>query len=283
MNNDTAQIQSALAEPFPYADIEWRIQQSGIQKDGETPWAMVLAYVTNRAIMQRLDDVMGIGGWRNEYKDAPEGGVLCGISLHINGDWITKWDGAGQTAVEATKGGLSGAMKRAAVQWGVGRYLYGLEASFAKCHADNSGVNRAVFKNEKTGNKIYGTWDSPNMPTWALPNGLAERFFDLISAGDAYNYFLLTKELGEETLIELFNKFPRGEKTSRKTECRELEKSGAAQFNETIDHIRLMTEKEDGVGVVEIWEETTDQEKRLMWPQLESEHDFIKAEIEASK
>ncbi|EAV6548469.1 recombinase, partial [Salmonella enterica] len=47
-----------LDEPFAAEDIEWRIQQSGKTRDGKV-WAMVLAYVTNRAIMKRLDDVCG--------------------------------------------------------------------------------------------------------------------------------------------------------------------------------------------------------------------------------
>ncbi|EPF6937558.1 Rad52/Rad22 family DNA repair protein, partial [Salmonella enterica subsp. enterica serovar Typhimurium] len=38
-----------LDEPFAAEDIEWRIQQSGKTRDGKL-WAMVLAYVTNRAI-----------------------------------------------------------------------------------------------------------------------------------------------------------------------------------------------------------------------------------------
>lgn len=104
-------------EPFSPEDIEWRIQQSGKTRDGKV-WAMVLAYVTNRAIMKRLDDVCGKAGWRNEYRDIPNnGGVECGISIKIDSEWVTKWDAAENTQVEAVKGGRSGAMKRAAVQW----------------------------------------------------------------------------------------------------------------------------------------------------------------------
>lgn len=67
-------------EPFSPEDIEWRIQQSGKTRDGKV-WAMVLAYVTNRAIMKRLDDVCGKAGWRNEYRDIPNnGGVECGMN-----------------------------------------------------------------------------------------------------------------------------------------------------------------------------------------------------------
>jgi hypothetical protein len=103
-----------LAEPFKPKDIEWRVQQAG--GFGENPWALVLAYVTNRAIMQRLDDVCGIENWKNEFKSAPDGGVMCGLSVKVvrkpTGDidpmsyseWVTKWDGAENTNVEAVKG-----------------------------------------------------------------------------------------------------------------------------------------------------------------------------------
>ena len=43
-----------LKNCFPAEDIEWRVQRSG--KTGKGYWAVVLAYVTNRAIQQRLDD-----------------------------------------------------------------------------------------------------------------------------------------------------------------------------------------------------------------------------------
>ena len=44
-----------LRDPFAPGDIEWRVQTAG-EKNGK-PWARVLAYVTNRAIMDRLDEV----------------------------------------------------------------------------------------------------------------------------------------------------------------------------------------------------------------------------------
>lgn len=114
-----------LREPFAADEIEWRIGQAG--KSNGKPWARVLAYVTNRAIMDRLDDVCGPENWQNEYRAGPEGGIVCGISIRVHrGEWVTKWDGAENTEIEGVKGGLSGAMKRAAVQWGIGRYLYDL-------------------------------------------------------------------------------------------------------------------------------------------------------------
>lgn len=155
---------SRLDEPFAPQDIEWRVQQSGKSTQGKV-YAMVLAYVTNRAIMSRLDDVCGKGCWRNEYCPAPAGGVMCGISIKIDGEWITKWDAAENTEVEAVKGGMSGAMKRAAVQWGIGRYLYNLDSGFATVSTERvNGWTQAKLKDQT---KFW--WQPPTLPAWALP------------------------------------------------------------------------------------------------------------------
>ena len=149
-----------LKDPFPALDIEWRVQSSGLK--GDKVWARVLAYVTNRAIQDRLDAVCGPENWRNEYAHAPEGGVLCGISIRIGDEWVTKWDGADNTQLEATKGGLSGAMKRAGVQWGIGRYLYRLPEGWAEI--SESGAHRG-----KTKEGTWFRWNPPPLPEWALP------------------------------------------------------------------------------------------------------------------
>ena len=119
-----------LRIPFPEEDIEWRIQQSGLSNG--MPWALVLAYVTNRAIMDRLDDVVGPENWTNDFTQSPNGGVLCTLGVRIEDGWVYKTDGADNTEIERVKGGLSNAMKRAGVQWGIGRYLYKLPVTFAK-------------------------------------------------------------------------------------------------------------------------------------------------------
>lgn len=154
---------SKLKDYFDPSDIEWRLQQCGKTKDGKI-WGMALAYVTNRAIMNRLDDVCGPENWKNEFKAAPDGGILCGISIKVGDEWVTKWDGAENTDIEAVKGGLSGAMKRAAVQWGIGRYLYKLEESWI--NANENGAYRG-----KTKDGTPFKWDAPALPSWALPKG----------------------------------------------------------------------------------------------------------------
>ena len=156
---------SKLKEPFPAEDIEWRLQSCGSNSRGV--YAICLAYVTNRAIMNRLDEVVGPENWKNEYTKGPDGGVLCGLSIRINGEFITKWDGAENTNIEATKGGLSGSMKRAAVQWGIGRYLYYLDEGFATILNEKS--SEGNYGKTKEGVKFK--WLPPELPAWALPGG----------------------------------------------------------------------------------------------------------------
>lgn len=155
-----------LAVPFPPTDLEWRIGRAG-QKDGKI-WATAFAYVTNRAIMQRLDDVVGMGNWRNEKPtawDTGTPGVVSGISIKIDGEWVTKWDGADQPDTEPVKGGFSNAMKRAAVLWGIGRYLYDLPEGYVTI--DEKG-RFYQGKNDKKNIPAF-KWNPPNLPKWALP------------------------------------------------------------------------------------------------------------------
>ncbi|KKK67355.1 hypothetical protein LCGC14_2954890, partial [marine sediment metagenome] len=143
----------ALAAPFPPEDIEWRVGHSNADKTS----ALALAYVTNRAVMERLDKVCGAANWRNEYEPWRDKGILCGVSIRIADEWVTKYDGADSTAIEATKGGFSGSMKRAVVQWGVGRYLYKLENIWCKARPTKNGKSCVLA-------------ETPTLPRWALPD-----------------------------------------------------------------------------------------------------------------
>ena len=151
-----------LAEPFPPWDLEWRVGQ--VSKRGTS--ATLLAYITSRAVMDRLDEVVGPANWRDQYTQGPLGGVLCGLSIRIGDEWVTKWDGADNSKIEAIKGGLSGALKRAAVKWGIGRYLYKLETRYHPIRqgwAERGGVN-------VTGQgRNPGHVQIPQLPNWAMP------------------------------------------------------------------------------------------------------------------
>ncbi|AUR96773.1 DNA repair protein Rad52/59/22 [Vibrio phage 1.232.O._10N.261.51.E11] len=164
-------IQKALQEMFLPEDIEWRVQQAGVAKNG--PWVMAIPYLTSRAVQTRLDDAVGFGNWRNEFKEV-NGGMLCGLSILINGNWITKWDGAPENKMHPVKGVVSDSTKRAAVQWGIGRYLYQLDVVFAIANQVESRRaatgNYHYHKGQGQGQNMHINWATPDLPAWAVPH-----------------------------------------------------------------------------------------------------------------
>ena len=126
---DFKTIKAELSKPFAPEDLEWRLQGTNKAKTG----GFAVPYVTNRAIMDRLDDVVGPENWRNEFRpwhgNGKKDAQICGISIYSeeHQEWIIKYDGAEDTDIEAVKGGLSDSMKRAAVHWGIGRVLYKMD------------------------------------------------------------------------------------------------------------------------------------------------------------
>jgi len=175
------ELAKSLQKPFAPEDIEWRPQAWGKQNSGQY-WVQVLAYVTNRAIMNRLDEVCGPERWKNEFRDWHNGSQLCCISIFLTviseNEWVSKWDGAEQTHIESIKGGLSDSMKRAAVQWGIGRYLYKLDRNLAITSVDRKPKEQGWHyfsadgengKNCKKGERHTFYWRTPALPKWALP------------------------------------------------------------------------------------------------------------------
>src|SRR3546814_8410857 len=77
--------------------------------------------------------VCSSGLWQDRYAETGKGRRICTISILCGVQWISKSDGAGDTAVEGEKGAISDAFKRFAVKWGVGRYLYDIDAVWAAC------------------------------------------------------------------------------------------------------------------------------------------------------
>lgn len=182
-------IEKKLTAPFDESDIQWRIQQAGVSQN-QTPWAIVIPYVNNRAIQKRLDEVFGVFGWENCYKPTPDGkGYLCGLTVHVGDRTITKWDGAEYTNVEPLKGALSDSMKRCAVQLGIGRYLYQLDATFADCHfVENrkDAVNVHIHYPDKRNKSVKRliAWAPPILPAWAQPVKDYSDFLKAINAAE---------------------------------------------------------------------------------------------------
>jgi hypothetical protein len=134
--SDAQELFDALSEPFPLEYIEWRVGST----NGDKSKGLALCYVDARAVMDRLDSVCGPDGWQCNYSAAPGNAIICNLGILIAGDWIWKADGAGATDVEGEKGMLSDALKRAAVRWGVGRYLYDLKSPWVELEAAGRSV-----------------------------------------------------------------------------------------------------------------------------------------------
>ena len=157
MAKDAKTIREELARPFAPEDLEWRIQVTSKDKTS----GLAIPYVTNRAIQDRLDEVVGPENWYNDYKpwhgNGKKDAQICGISIYFEGKgFITKWDGAEDSDIEPIKGGLSDSMKRAAVQWGIGRVLYKMDNapwvkierkgnSYVICAAERPKLNAAYM------------------------------------------------------------------------------------------------------------------------------------------
>ena len=136
---NTANIANALKRPFPLSALSWR-KGPGSSKE--------LVYINARDVMQRLDEVVGVDGWQDEYAWIGER-MICRLSVRIGGEWVTKCDGADDTSIEGAKGGISDALKRAAVKFGIGRYLYHPDAFNGRTPAEwatPEGFNKLMAK-----------------------------------------------------------------------------------------------------------------------------------------
>lgn len=125
-----ADLFTDLAAPFPPDRVSWRVGSTNKEKTR----GMGLAYIDARDVMERLDAVCGPGGWQCCYPHAAAK-TVCEIGVRVGTEWIWKADGAGDSDVEAEKGALSDAFKRAAVRWGIGRYLYEVPSPWVEIEA----------------------------------------------------------------------------------------------------------------------------------------------------
>lgn len=117
----------ALTAPFRPEQIYWRVGAT----NGEKTRGLALAYIDARVVYDRLDEVCGPAGWQCRYPHA-NSKTVCEIGILVGDQWVWKANGAGDTDHEAEKGALSDALKRAAVAWGIGRYLYDLTSPWVE-------------------------------------------------------------------------------------------------------------------------------------------------------
>jgi hypothetical protein len=165
------EIIEALRKPFSADRIEWRLQSSGEKQDGSI-WAKCLCYIDNRAAMERLDEVYGMAWSHSEEFKQIGNQAVCTVTITIesrHGEGVNLFPYrtvSGSCAVEANgdidpfKSAASGAMKRAVVNLGVGRYLYDLPEAWAI-------IDPKGKYDGKTKNGTRFRWNPPQLPAWA--------------------------------------------------------------------------------------------------------------------
>lgn len=134
----------ALKEPMPY---QWRVQSK--TKTGKV---MCSAYIDARDVMNRLDEVCV---WEVFYREQGDF-VSATIRIHTDegafdrSDWGNRLENDPQDQMygQAMKSAASDAFKRAAVAWGVGRFIYEIDMVFLPCDQYGSPL-------DAQGNKIF--------------------------------------------------------------------------------------------------------------------------------
>lgn len=124
-----------LSQPFPPAAITWK---PGAAKENK---CMAMAYADLRAYQDRLDAVCGLD-WSVRYLPWGDGRIIC--ELTIGG--VTR-SSTGEMDAQDEKNGMGGtvaeaqAMKRAAAQFGLGRYLYDLPSVWVDFDAQRKRIS----------------------------------------------------------------------------------------------------------------------------------------------
>ena len=152
-------IQAALAEPFERRLLKCK---PGAVKGNQ---ALAMPYLDARDVADRLDQVLSLDGWQDDYEQLADGAMLCRLRVKIGRSWIVRCGVGGPSDQpdpgDRKKAAESDALKRAAVKFGVGRYLYRLPKYWLGWDA-----TRRQFTQQ------------PVLPEWALPtpvlNGQAE-------------------------------------------------------------------------------------------------------------
>lgn len=132
-------IAQELSAPM---EFQWRVKsfyKQGVDKKdlkaGNLPEGtkgQFLAYIDARDVFDRLDEAVGPDKWQDKWDlvDATANAVRVSITVEIDGKEVTKSDVGypnGKNDEEPLKSAVSDGVKRTAVHFGIGRFLYELE------------------------------------------------------------------------------------------------------------------------------------------------------------
>ena len=188
-----SEIFERLAEPFPVESVKFRPGATTNDKSK----GLALAYIDARDVMDRLDQVITPPNWQCKYS-VVNGIVVCDIGVfhirHTNNEdhdntyrgdlygWVWKGDGAGATDVEGQKGAMSDSFKRAAVKWGIGRYLYDLPNWWEELNDRKAFTDQALIRLRKnlegSGGNPEGQYMALVREYWRAISGLKDALGD---------------------------------------------------------------------------------------------------------
>lgn len=142
----------ALLNPFPAESVKW------LPRNVKGNRCLAMPYIDARLVMDRLDEVIGVGNWSDEYEFATNGCSICKLTVKMpgTGDVVTKCDVGSPSeqpdSGDKLKAAVSDALKRTAVKFGIGRYLYRIPPQWA----DYDPVKKQIVR-------------KPQLPASALP------------------------------------------------------------------------------------------------------------------
>ncbi|EEM85987.1 hypothetical protein bthur0012_60310 [Bacillus thuringiensis serovar pulsiensis BGSC 4CC1] len=139
----------SLQAEFPFEQLDWKITHT-FESNGRF-FAYVAPFVDARAIQDRFDEVFGIDKWQVSYEKWGEKATKCTILVFLNERWISKEDGSEESDYNSVKGGFSNSLKRAAVLWGVGRYLYNIKPHKVELTTQGKGKNDIYVSYQRKG------------------------------------------------------------------------------------------------------------------------------------
>jgi hypothetical protein len=163
------EVLETLGRPFDPREVEVKIQ--AVNRDRTR--AQVVAYVDARTVLDRLDEAVGPTGWSDSYEvltngtDA-DGRRLVEVKCTLTVLGVSKEDvGEG----DSLKAAFSDALKRAAVKFGVGRYLYRLPKVWVDLDERGNIKDPEAAKRALLGGEVDDTppWEDKPPPKKAKP------------------------------------------------------------------------------------------------------------------
>jgi hypothetical protein len=191
--DDWAVARKGLRAPFTPAAVKWKLQTSPKEKQGGGfTKAQAVPYIDARLAADRLTEIVG-GGWSTAYNQ-PLGpnAVVCRLTvLGVAREDVGTGEGGGDMGV---KGMFSDALKRAAVQFGIGAFLYAVPKQWV----DVAMLNR---RDGRDGPKFYMTPAAEKMlrdgyAQWVTRPDVVKQFGAPIDHGD------LVEEAPEAEAVE---------------------------------------------------------------------------------